>query len=164
VLGVQGAGVSLAGEDGTLRFATATDERVMRVEECQLELDEGPCHEAWRSGQIVCEVDLNRSRRWPTYTPVALETGWQAVAGVPMIVEDQHIGALNLYRSQPDEWSPDELQSAQLLTDMAAGYIINARALTESAQLAEQLQRALDSRVVIEQAKGVLAGRHGIDT
>jgi GAF domain-containing protein len=164
VLAVPGVGISVGGDNGELRFATASRESVMRVEESQLEVAEGPCHDAWRNGEVVVVNDLSRTSRWPIYTPVALAAGWKAVAGVPMIVEDQHVGALNRYQDEPHDWTTEELRAAQLLADMATGYIVNARTLTESVELAQQLQHALDSRVVIEQAKGVLAGQHGLDT
>jgi GAF domain-containing protein len=164
VLDVPGAGVAIGGDDGTLRFATASDETVMQVEESQLEKDEGPCHDAWRRGAIVTEPDLTSSDRWPAFRPVALVAGWQAVAGVPMVIQGETVGALNLYHRNAHEWTAEELRAAKLLADMAAGYIVNVRTFSETARLAEQLQHALDSRVVIEQAKGVLAGRHGIET
>jgi GAF domain-containing protein len=164
VLGVDGAGVSIGDTDGTLKFVTATDERSTRVEEQQMRAQEGPCHDAYRSGDRVTVADLRAEERWPAYTPAAVDQGVRAVAGIPMAVEGRHIGALNLYQQAPREWPADDLEVAQLLADMATGYVVNAMALDESEQLAAQLQHALDSRIVVEQAKGVIAERHGIAT
>jgi GAF domain-containing protein len=164
VFAIDGAGVSLADVDGNLQFVTATDERVTLVEEQQVETGQGPCHDAYRSGDRVTVADLSTEARWADYTPVALGKGLRAAAGIPLLSGDQRVGALNLYTCQPREWPADDMEDAQLLADMATGYIINARTLTETERLASQLQHALDSRVVIEQAKGILAERHSINT
>lgn len=161
VLDVDGAGVSLD-DHGRLRFVTATDDRVVTVEERQIAVSAGPCHDAHRSGEVVTSADLTVESRWQEYTPVALEEGCRAVAGIPMRAGERSIGALNLYRYEPVEWRADDLQVAQVLTDMASGYIVNAEVISESLQLSTQLQTALDSRIVIEQAKGVLAERRHI--
>ncbi|HVL97803.1 MAG TPA: GAF and ANTAR domain-containing protein [Egibacteraceae bacterium] len=164
ILGVDGAGVSLADRDEVLQFVSATDEQVTIVEEHQAGTGEGPCHDAYMKGEQVTSTDLTVDTRWPVYTPVAVEQGLRAAAGIPMVVEGERIGALNLYTESAREWPTDELEIAQLLADMATGYIVNARNLAESEKLASQLQHALDSRVVIEQAKGVVAERHGLST
>jgi GAF domain-containing protein len=163
VLGVDGAGVSLGDTAGTLQFVTATDEPTAQVEQDQVRTGEGPCHDAFRRGEQVTTGDLEAEPRWPRYGPRALASGMRAAAGIPMRAREQRIGAVNLYSRRPREWSADALADAQLLADMATGYIVNARMLHEQRELADQLQHALDSRVVIEQAKGVLAERHGLD-
>ena len=162
ILDVDGAGVSLA-DQGALRFVTASDEDIAAIEEQQVALSQGPCHDAYASGDRVTAADLRVEERWPDYVPVAVERGCRAVAGSPMHAGEHRVGALNLYVRRPREWPADELGIAQVLADMATGYIINARALTESDRVAGQLQHALDSRVVIEQAKGILAERYGTD-
>ena len=163
VIGIGGAGVSLGTPEGRLQFVTATDERVARLEEKQMNAAEGACQDAYQSGDRVLVVDLDRASYWPSYAPMALKAGFQAVAALPMQVGDRRIGALNLYAELPREWVDDDVEAAQLLADMATGYIVNARQLHEARQLADQLQHALDSRVVIEQAKGILAERRGVD-
>ena len=160
VLGCDGAGISVGDPEGRLRFVTATEQGVVRIEEEQAIAQEGPCFEAYETGTLVVTPDLATESRWERYRDTALEAGFRAVAGVPMLVEDVRIGAMNLYHARPHEWSQEELEVAQVLADMASGYIANHRTLTESRRLADQLQKALDSRVVIEQAKGVLAARH----
>lgn len=162
VLGCDGAGVSVGDPEGRLRFVTATEQSVVRIEEEQAVSQEGPCLEAFETGALVVTVDLAQESRWERYRVTALEAGFRAVAGVPMLVEGVRIGAMNFYHRNPHEWSDDELQVAQVLGDMASGYIANHRTLSATQRLADQLQVALDSRVVVEQAKGVLAARHSI--
>jgi GAF domain-containing protein len=163
VLGASGAGVSLVTREGRLMFVTASDEQVARVEQGQMNSAEGPCHDAYHSGEPVLVPDLRRATYWPNFAPTALEAGCQAAAALPMRIGDRCIGALSIYDDRPREWAGDDVEAAQLLADMATGYILSARQLQKTRQLAEQLQHALDSRVVIEQAKGILAERLGID-
>lgn len=164
VLGCAGAGVSIGDPDGRLRFVAATDEHVARVEEDQAVTQQGPCPEAFTFGKLVAVGDLfHAAGRWPDYAPPAIDHGCQAVLGVPMTIEDAPIGAINLYQTTSHDWSEEELDTGQLLADMGSGYIANLRELASTRQLAQQLQQALDSRLVIEQAKGVLAGHHDID-
>lgn len=162
VLGVDGAGVSLADGAG-LAFITASDDRVVRIEENQIEVAEGPCHDAHRTGRHVFCRDLASDERWPDYARVARAAGCRSVAGIPMPARQTTIGALNLYRSEPHDWTGRELQVAQILADMAAGHVVHARALDDARVLNRQLQHALDSRVIIEQAKGMIAARNGLD-
>ena len=158
VLDVDAAGVSLD-DAGELKFVTATDDRVVVIEERQVEVAEGPCYDAYRSADVVTSADLSAEERWPEYTPITLQQGCLSVAGIPMVAADTPIGALNLYRYSPGEWPADELGIARVLADMASGYIINARTLSARDRLAAQLQHALSSRIIIEQAKGVLGER-----
>lgn len=162
LLDVDGAGVSLTHDDEHLIFVTATDANITALEEDQVAQGQGPCHEAFRSGTVVAVDDLADETRWDEYREATLAHGVRAVVGIPMPVGDQRIGALNLYRRAPGAWAHEDLEAAQLLADMASGYILNATQLSESRILAAQLQHALDSRVVVEQAKGVLAERHGV--
>ena len=163
-LGIAGAGVSVGDAEGRLRFVAATDEDVSRVEADQIDTQQGPCHEAFASGKLVAVTDLaTTADRWPDYAPAAIRHGCQAVLGVPMQLEDLPIGAINLYQHAPHEWSDEELETASLFADMAAGYVANLRELANTRQLAQQLQQALDSRIIIEQAKGALARQHRID-
>lgn len=162
LLGVDGAGVSLAHGDEQLTFVTATDANITAVEEAQVAGSQGPCHDAFRTGSVVVVEDLADESRWDEYRAFAVDHGVRAVAGIPMPVGDQRIGALNIYRRTAGPWAQDDLDAAQLLADMASGYILNATQLDESRTLTTQLQHALDSRVVVEQAKGVLAERHDL--
>jgi GAF domain-containing protein len=102
VFGVDGAGVSLATADSEhLTFVTATSDDIAAVEDVQVSLGEGPCHEAYRTGEQGTVTYLELEDRWPTYKQVGLERGMRAVAGIPIPVTDRRIGALNLYRFQP---------------------------------------------------------------
>lgn len=163
VLGIDGAGVSLGLAVDGMRFVTATDQRVEKLEGAQIESGQGPSMEAYRTGEPVAVSDLQDEQRWDDYRRIADEQQFRAVAGIPMPVSEQRIGALNLYRSAPHEWTSEELDIAQLLANVASGYILNWQSLDRQTTLAQQLQGALDSRIVIEQAKGVIAGRHDID-
>jgi GAF domain-containing protein len=161
VLGVDGAGVSLStGDTDELSFVTATDERVTAVEHAQVELRQGPCHEAYRTGELVAVSYLELEERWPEYRKVALDHGLRSVAGIPMPVSDVRIGALNLYRCDNHEWGRGELEAAQILADMASGYILNAHRLNDERFRAQGLTRALENRDVIGQAKGILMSRY----
>jgi GAF domain-containing protein len=163
VLGVDGAGVSLTtgwGKDDELAFVTATDDRVSAVEDAQVELLQGPCHEAFRTGQVVAVPYLELEERWPEYRKVALDHGLQSVAGIPMPVSAVRIGALNLYRCHNHDWGREELETAQILADMASGYILNVNRLDDERSRAEGLTQALESRDVIGQAKGLLMSRY----
>lgn len=163
VLDLAGAGVSLRNADGELEFVTATDGRASRMETEQVGLGDGPCFHAFRTGRVIAVADLETDDRWPEHHRIATAVGYRGVAGVPMPVGRSPIGALNLYDSEPRDWSTEDVEVAGLLANMAAGYVLMARSLADSRTLTEQLQHALDSRVVVEQAKGMLAARLGLD-
>lgn len=162
VLGIGGAGVSVQ-DGGKLHFVTALDERFAALERVQEAAQAGPCVDAWRSGTVVAIDDLPHTpHRWEHYTQAAREAGVVAVAGVPMHGDGGSIGAVDLYCTARREWSPEDLASARILADMATGYVVHASELDRQRRLNEQLQEALDSRVAIEQAKGILAAGRGI--
>ncbi|MBY5163266.1 GAF and ANTAR domain-containing protein [Salsipaludibacter albus] len=162
VLGVEGAGVLVVGEDGSLGFAAATDERVAHMEATQEAGDQGPCHDAFHQGAPVVVPDLGDEQRWPVFRRVALQEGCQAVAGLPMPARADRVGALNLYHLRPHAWTDEELQVGQLLANLASGYILHHVEMSDSRDVVGQLRQALDSRVVIEQAKGIVAARRGV--
>jgi len=162
VLPVSGAGVMLEDEQGALRFVVASDEQIREIERLQIELGEGPCLHAYASGEQVLVRDLAAEERFPRFGPKALGAGLRGVFSFPMQHADDRVGALNLYSAEPLAFTAEDRVAGQVLADLATATILNARELEQSHQLASQLQRALDTRVVIEQAKGVLAERHGI--
>ena len=163
VLPAEGAGVMLEDDEGVLRFVVASNDTVREIERLQIQLDEGPCLHAYRTGeQVVCQ-DLETDEQFPRFAPAAMAAGLRAVYSFPMHHGDDRIGAFNLYDEQPAAFTDADREAGQALADVATAMILNARELQSSNQLASQLQRALDSRVVIEQAKGVLAERHGDD-
>lgn len=162
VLGLAGSGVVLGGEDG-LQFVTAYSERIAVLERFQEATQTGACVDAFRTGELVVVPNLaTEVRRWPGYSAVAIALGTSAVVGVPMRLHDRTFGALNLYGEGTRSWTEEDLAAAVVLTDMATGYLINASRHRQQDQLNEQLQQALDSRVVIEQAKGIVAQAEGV--
>jgi GAF domain-containing protein len=163
VLGVTGSGVSVL-DDGVLRFVTASSETVADVERLQDHFEQGPCKDAAATTTSVVINDLVAHReRWPKFAPAAVDHGLSAALGIPMHVDGTTVGALNVYDAAPRAWTDEEITAAQLLADMATAYIVMVGQLRSAEQLAEQLQHALNSRIVIEQAKGVLAKTHDID-
>lgn len=164
VLGCDGAGIAIRDPKGGLRFVASSDQRVACLEDRERELGDGPCHEAVSTAEVTVSGDLRHESRWPAYRRVALQQGARAVAGVPLIVQDTPVGALSLYRLNPKTVCDQaDLETAQLLADLGAAYLTNRKVLTESEKLQDQLQHALESRVVIEQAKGVISERHGLE-
>jgi len=164
VLDVTGSGVSIRDDDGQLVFVTATSDVVEEVERLQEQFEQGPCVEAAMTTAAVVSDDLRSDEhRWPKFAPAAVDRGMCAALSIPMHVEGMVVGALNVYDSAPRSWSEDEVGAAQVLAEMATVYVVMVSQLRSAEQLAAQLQHALDSRVVIEQAKGVLARAHEVD-
>ena len=164
VLQVDGAGMVLASGE-RLEFVAASSEAFCVAECAHVQCGEGPCHDADTSGAPVFVDDVQTPQaegRWPAFVAAARKGGIRAVASMPLRADDQRVGVLNLYHSAPRAWTDEEQSTAHLLADMCAGYIVNTRTLAKSQTLADQLQEALDSRVLIEQAKGVIAERHQI--
>lgn len=163
VFDVTSAGVSLVSAAGVLAVAAGSDPTVELVERLQDETQEGPSREAFYGGVQVVEANLHTTglRRWPRFAPAALDAGVPAAVFVfPMRLRQERIGALALFRGDPGPFDHAEVRAAQALADIATIGILQARALAEKNTLTSQLQRALDSRVLIEQAKGMVAA-HG---
>lgn len=164
MLGVSAAGVLLADRNGELRVMAASDERVRLLELFQLQNDEGPCLECFRHGTAVAVPDLTaEAGRWPRFVAKARQSGFEAVQALPMRLRDEVVGALNLFRARPGPFDPVGTPIAQALADVATISLLQQRSTVRSGVLNEQLQNALNSRVLIEQAKGKLAERHDID-
>src|SRR5512140_3281059 len=158
------AGVVLADPRGELRVAAASSEQAGLLELFQLQNDQGPCLECFRTGQPVTASDLAGSApRWPRFAQAAAQAGFRTVEALPMRLRDQVIGALNLFRAEPGPLDPADLRIGQALADVATIGLLHERNLRRRETVAEQLQGALNSRVVIEQAKGKLAERLSID-
>ncbi|MEJ8636598.1 GAF and ANTAR domain-containing protein [Streptomyces sp. MS2.AVA.5] len=163
MLGATAAGV-LADPNGELRVMAASDEQVRLLELFQLQNDEGPCLECFRTGAAVTAVDLSaEAARWPRFVAQARRGGFAAVQALPMRLRDEVVGALNLFRTEPGPFDPVGTPIAQALADVATISLLQQRSTQRSSILNEQLQNALNSRVLIEQAKGKLAERQGID-
>jgi GAF domain-containing protein len=130
----------------------------------EVQHDQGPCLDCYRTGEAVECADLSQAQdRWPTFAPEALAAGFSSVHALPMRLRQEVIGSLNLLRRPRGNLDPTDLQAAQALADVATIGILQHRAAAEARMLAEQLQYALNSRVTIEQAKGVLSERSGLD-
>lgn len=160
MLDLTGIGVALA-KDGKLEFATAVPECLSPLEHVQTQHQLGPSVDAFHSGAVVAVTDLSSHRdRWPDYCATACHHGLRSVAGIPMQLSGSSVGALSLYARDIRHWSEEDLSAAIVMADMATGYLINASKRRQQEQLTEQLQRALESKVIIEQAKGVIANAH----
>jgi len=164
LLDVSAAGLLLADPRGELRVVAASSEAVRLLELFQLQNDQGPCLDCFRSGRPVTAGDLTaEAARWPRFAPAAGKAGFAAVQALPMRLRDQVIGALNLFRVGPGSFDPANVRVGQALADVATISLLHERSVRRSDTLNEQLQTALNSRVIIEQAKGKLAERLGLD-
>jgi transcriptional regulator with GAF, ATPase, and Fis domain len=164
LLNVSAAGLLLTDQRGALQLVAASTEQTRLLELFQLQTDQGPCVECFRTGKPVEVVDLAAATaRWPRFVQAAHRTGFAAVHALPMRLRTDVIGALNLFGTQPGALDPDTIRLGQALADVATIGILQARAIHQRDTLAEQLQTALNSRVIIEQAKGVIAERRQLD-
>jgi GAF domain-containing protein len=163
-LGSTAAGLLLGDQRGHLTVMASSSESTRLLEVFQLQNDEGPCLDCYRNHQPVTVDDLAAAAAdWPTFVPAALASGFRSVHALPMRLRQRSIGALNLFHGDEAPLSPADLRVAQALADTATIGILQQRALQGSNLLAEQLQTALNSRVTIEQAKGVLAAHGNTD-
>jgi len=163
LLDVSAAGLLLADPRGELRVVAASTEAARLLELFQLQSDQGPCLDCFRSGQPVAAADLGTDQRWPRFAAAAGQAGFRAVQAVPMRLRDQVIGALNLFRATAGPFDAEAVHVGQALADVATISLLHERNMRRSDTLNEQLQAALNSRVIIEQAKGKLAERLGVD-
>jgi ANTAR domain/GAF domain len=164
LLAASAAGVVLADPRGELRLAAASSEEAGLLELFQLQNDQGPCLECFRTGRPVTAADLaGPAPRWPRFAAAAVQAGFATVEALPMRLRDQVIGALNLFRAESSPLDPADLRIGQALADVATIGLLHERNVRRRETVAEQLQVALNSRVIIEQAKGKLAERLSID-
>jgi GAF domain-containing protein len=163
VLGLSGAGVTMADEQGRLCFVTAVSQASGELERNQEDEQAGPCRDAYDTGDAVRVTDVRQeAARWPEFAATAVRLSVAGVAGIPMRLADEIIGALNLYSPEQREWTDEDISVAGVLADLATSYVVNASKLRQQEQLSEQLQEALESRVVIEQAKGITAQQNAV--
>jgi transcriptional regulator with GAF, ATPase, and Fis domain len=164
LLGVAACGVLLADHHGLLTLVAASTEEARLVELAQMENSEGPCMDAYNTGQPVQRGNLADSDpRWPAFTAAARAAGFTAVQALPMRLREERLGALNLLSATPGRLDDDTIALGQALADAATIGIIHQRVLARQEVIVEQLQVALNSRIVIEQAKGFLAERLAVD-
>jgi GAF domain-containing protein len=164
VLDVSAAGLMLVAPEGDLRVVASSSEEMRVVELFELQSEEGPCLDCYRTGEAVLNQNLATiGGRWPRFAPVALEAGFRSVHAMPMRLRGVIIGALNLFRADEGGMEESDVLVAQALADVATIAILQHRAAFEAYRVNEQLHHALNSRIVIEQAKGMLAERAGLD-
>jgi GAF domain-containing protein len=161
---VDGTALMLVDRDQVLRNLAVSDRRAVVLEELQEEHGEGPCVDAFDEKEPISVDDLGSDRRWPDFAPAAAARDLLAVLASPIPYSDQAVGVVTVFASQPHEWTEAECEAIVAFTELVALLILNAMEARERGRLAADLQVALDSRVAIEQAKGVLVGRHGLTT
>jgi GAF domain-containing protein len=162
LLAAETAGILLADAQRNLRVVASTNEQTEWMELLQLQADEGPCVECFRTGTPVSVVDLSEAtHRWPRFAAAALahRESYRSVHALPLRLRGEPIGVLNLFHRRPGSLPPADLALGQALADTATIGILSERAINRGEVLNEQLQTALNSRIIIEQAKGVLAQR-----
>ncbi len=163
LLDVDAAGLMLADQHGQLHPTAASAENARLLELFELQTDTGPCMDAFRTGGQVVNADLEANqRRWPRFAEAAQATGFVSVHALPLRLRSTVIGALNLFNARPGALSESDIRTGQALADVATIGILAQRNLHQAELLAVQLQNALNSRVTIEQAKGVLSERRGV--
>jgi transcriptional regulator with GAF, ATPase, and Fis domain len=160
---VAAAGVMLQDAHGELQVVASSDPGARMLELLELQSKEGPCLDAFHSSTAVQASACEASGRWPVFAAQAHELGYHSFSAVPLRLRAQTIGALNLFGCTEVLLPGRELRNAQAVADIAAISVLNMRALHESRLVAEQLQYALTSRVVLEQAKGILAVKLSCD-
>jgi GAF domain-containing protein len=164
VIDVAAAGLMLASTTGELRVIASSSEAMRVLELFELQADEGPCVDCYRSGESTVNLKLEEiGGRWPQFSPKALAAGFRSVHSLPMRLRGQTIGALNLFRIDEGPLRENDLVAAQALADVATIAILQHRATHDAQVLNEQLTQALNTRIVIEQAKGVVAERADLD-
>ena len=160
LLSADAAGLMLTDQRGGLKLIAATLERARALELFELQVQEGPCLECFSTGMAITNVDLAESQaRWPTFSPAAARAGFGATHALPLRLRGQVIGALNLFTDDHRRLSEAELAVGQAMADVATIGLLQQRVAHEQTILSEQLQAALHSRVLVEQAKGALAAR-----
>jgi GAF domain-containing protein len=158
LLDIDSAGILLTNVEGTLEVVASTSEANTLVEIMQLDADAGPCMECYRTRAVVSVPDIEvDSSRWPDFSHTALAQGIHSVYAIPLRLRETIIGTLNLMKNAPGELNSQDVRAAQALADVATIGILQERTIRDASTLQDQLQKALSSRVIIEQAKGVVA-------
>lgn len=162
LLPISGAGVMLRDARGSLRVVFASDSTVEQLERAQADVPNAPCTSAQRHGAVVAVHDLAADTTFPEFAAAATDLGMAAIFAFPMQTRHEVIGVVDLYRQVPGPLAAQDAAAAQSLADAATALIINARSYAGATELNRQLQHALDSRIVIEQAKGIVSEQLGL--
>jgi transcriptional regulator with GAF, ATPase, and Fis domain len=164
LLGAAAAGVMLASPNGDLRLVASSSEAMRVVELFELQAQEGPCLDAFRTGERVEHENLRAgSGRWPRFATVAAEAGFHSAFGIPLCLHDTTIGALNLFSAEESPMDESNVLLARAFADLATISVIQQQSAIDAQRIKAQLTHALTSRIVIEQAKGVIFERAGVD-
>lgn len=164
ILGAASAGLLLVDAGGELRLAAASSEHARNLELFLLQCEQGPCLDCFRDGVAVSIPDLSREEaRWPRFVPTAVAAGFASVHALPMHLRGTRLGTLGLFGTSAGALSAADLSLGQALADVASVALVGDQAAVDHARVTRQLQTALDSRVVLEQAKGQLAQLGGIE-
>jgi len=164
LLGVDAAGIILTDQRGRMQVVASTSHEIRVVELFALQNDEGPCLECFSSGEPVVNIGVDEAaERWPKFTDAALGAGYRSTHALPLHLRRQAIGAISLFCSTNAQLSAADVALGQALADVATISLFQERAVRQTELLAEQLQGALNSRILIEQAKGSLAARADVD-
>jgi GAF domain-containing protein len=163
LFGATGAGIMMVDEDSALSAVAATDEPARLLEVRQQDLSIGPCIDALILNRVVSTDDLAADPRWPALVPEVSDAGVRAILGVPIGVGGLPVGSLNVYRDQPDSWDQSSNAALMAYASVIEGVLESALAMREREQLTDQLQRALDNRVLIERAVGVMMAQRRVD-
>jgi GAF domain-containing protein len=157
-------GLLLADQKGRLEFMAASEESVRSLELFQVQSQEGPCQDAYRTGRPVVNADLEQAAdRWPRFAPTAVQAGFRSVHAFPLRLRNERIGAMNVFSDHVGgRLDESDIAIVQALADVASIGLLQERAISRGEHLTEQLQSALNSRIVIEQAKGAVAQRRGV--
>ena len=163
-LDVAAAGIMLAGPDGALRVLASSSGAMRVLELFEVQSQEGPCLDCYRTGEPVLNQDLaTAGSRWPRFASEAIEAGFQSVQALPLRLRGTVIGALNLFHTDMSAMGQADVEVAQAFADIATIAILQQRAARDGQVVNEQLNHALNSRIVIEQAKGMVAERAGLE-
>jgi GAF domain-containing protein len=163
ILDTQAGGLMLVAPSGELQLVASTSEEAQLVEVFQLAAGEGPCLDCFRSGSPITVGDIEKTGwQWPDFSVEAVRNGFHSVHSTPLRLRGQVIGTMNLFSIHVGELAPADVAVAQALADVATIGILQERSIRSATLVAEQLQHALDSRILIEQAKGVLAASNGM--
>jgi GAF domain-containing protein len=162
VFGYGGAGIMFITESGYLSYVAASDEAGRQLEEAQASAGQGPCYESYVYAREVVSIDVHADSRWPDLrTQLSFQV--RAVAGTPILLGGSPVGTLNVYRDEPVEWDKSDVNALTAYSSLIAEVLATALAAQERGLVADQLQYALDYRVVIERAVGYLMGTHRLD-
>ena len=165
LLPIAAAGILIGDIHGELHVLASSSEETRLLELLQIEADLGPCLLSYRTGTQVVVEDLrvDDPQRWPGFAARAAEYNYRSVVALPLRLRDERVGALNLFSNDIGSLAQGDIDVGQALADVATIGILHQRILTQSDVINQQLQSALNTRIIIEQAKGVIAERGSVD-